>query len=148
MKDRSGQNPTLSPIQWKAIDLMLQGQRDGEIAKALKVQRQTINGWRNHDEDFQEAFNQARLQTWEESQERLRLLCSRAIDTLNRALDEDNVQAALGVLKVAAAFERIPAMNAPEKTEVIVSYNEEGLPCAERQELEMLREKCGIPTIR
>ena len=148
MKDENRQKPTLSPIQWKAIDLMLQGQRDGEIAKTLKVQRQTINGWRNHDEDFREAFDQARRQSWEDSQERLRLLCARAIDTLNRSLDEDNVQAALGVLKVAAAFERIPSTDAPEKTEIIVRYDEENLPCAERKELEMLREKCGIPTIR
>jgi len=42
----------LNTKQKLAIDLVLVGLSDREIAKRARVSRKTINTWRNHDEDF------------------------------------------------------------------------------------------------
>lgn len=81
---------------------------DKEAAKAARVSRQTLNQWRNHNADFRTAIEKARQDLWSDSRARIRALCSKACDTLNRALNNDNLPAALGIIKAAANFEKLP----------------------------------------
>jgi len=117
----------LTPAQELAAALIAQGYSDGEAAKIAKVSRQTLNGWKNHNEGFREAVEKAQAELWEDTRPRIRALCGKALDTLTRRLNEDDLAAALGLLKVAAAFEKIPGPP-PGKTIVEVRYVDEGKP--------------------
>ena len=50
----------LSAKQRSAIDLLLQGLSDREVAEKINVRRETINLWRNHNQTFITEFEKAR----------------------------------------------------------------------------------------
>ena len=45
-------NRQLNQKQLNAIELLLQGGTDSEVAEAVGVSRQTVNEWKNHDPNF------------------------------------------------------------------------------------------------
>ena len=47
----------LTPQQESAIDLIIAGQNDSEVAQAVGKSRSTINIWRNHDPLFMATLN-------------------------------------------------------------------------------------------
>ena len=51
--DATGQQE-LSLAQQRAIELLLLGYRDAEVAAAVWVTRQTVYNWRNHNEAFRD----------------------------------------------------------------------------------------------
>ena len=51
----------LKEQQMLAIPHILAGKSDAQVAEAVGVARETINRWRNHDEDFQDELSQSRV---------------------------------------------------------------------------------------
>ena len=63
--NKNAQNK-LSQKQLTAIDMILTGLNDREVAEALGVGRNTVNKWRNHNEDFQAELNERRRELKED----------------------------------------------------------------------------------
>ena len=98
--NKNAQNK-LSQKQLNAIDLILTGLNDREVAESLGVGRNTVNKWRNHDADFQAELNERRKELNEATQNRIRSLTRKALDAIEYALDRGDARIALEVLKMA-----------------------------------------------
>lgn len=85
--DKTGQ---LNVKQKNAIDLLLQGQNDREVAEAVGVSRQTVTEWRNGNAVFAAELNRRRQEVWGGQQERLRGLVAKAVDVLEEQLDNEH----------------------------------------------------------
>ena len=93
---------TLSVEQQNAIDLLVVGQTDSEVAEAVGVTRQTISVWRNHHPAFQAALHTRREAVWGAAVDRLRGLLPRAVERLEAELDGPNGwKVALRLIEVA-----------------------------------------------
>ena len=99
--DTTGQ---ITPEQETALDLILAGQSDREVALAVNRRRQTICEWR-HDPAFVAALNTRRIEIWGHSIDRLRGLLPKALDVLERALDDGDVRTAWRVVELASMRE-------------------------------------------
>ena len=99
--DKSGQD--LSVEQENAIDLLVLGKPDREVAAAVGVGRQTVCGWRNHHPGFQAELNARRLDVWGGACDRLRALLPRALDALEAAVggEKPDWRAAAKVVELA-----------------------------------------------
>ncbi len=93
----------LSVAQENAIDLLVAGKSDREVAEAVNVNRSTVNQWRNHDPLFVAELNARRKEIWGSQSERLRNLVAKAVDVLEEDLDSENPKlrqsAAIHILK-------------------------------------------------
>ncbi|WP_188881584.1 helix-turn-helix domain-containing protein [Alicyclobacillus cellulosilyticus] len=96
----------LSIEQENAIDLLLMGKSDREVAEAVGVTRQTVWEWRNRNPDFIAALNARRQELWGAQVERLRQLVAKAVDVL----EEDLHQNADAKLRQAAAVHILRAV--------------------------------------
>ena len=79
-------NRQLNQKQLNAIDLLILGQLDSEVAEAVGVSRQTVNQWRNQDSVFAAELNYRRQEIWNSQVEKLRQLVSKAIGVLEEEL--------------------------------------------------------------
>ena len=77
----------LNDKQLKAIDLIISGKTDPQIAKSLAISRQTICRWRNHHPAFIAELNSRREALLSASADRLRRLTTNAIDVLEEEID-------------------------------------------------------------
>lgn len=77
----------LSVEQENAVDLLLQGKSDREVAEAVGVSRQTVWEWRNRNAVFVAELNKRRQEIWGSQTERLRQLVAKAIDVLEDDLE-------------------------------------------------------------
>ena len=93
----------LTPKQQAAIDLLLSGRNDRETAEVVGAHRTTISRWRLHDLAFVDELNRRRREVYGAAGERLRALLPKALDVLERQLDEGDggLPAALAVCKLA-----------------------------------------------
>ena len=82
-------NGQLKLEQDHAINLLLQGKSDREVASAVNVSRQTVNQWRNHDAVFVAELNARQQALWGTATERLRSLISQAVDVLKSDLENE-----------------------------------------------------------
>ena len=71
--------PELTDQQRTAIDLLVQGLSDGEVAQRIGAARETVCRWRNRDPHFIAELNQRRLEVWQSNRERIRGLISKAL---------------------------------------------------------------------
>ena len=98
----------LSIQQKNAIDLLIVGQTDGEVAKTIGVSRQTINQWKNQDAVFVAEMNRKRKNIWECQQERLRSVVEKSIDVLIEDMSGDDLKlrqsAAIHILKAVKLY--------------------------------------------
>jgi len=98
----------LSVEQENAIDLLIQGKSDREVAEAVGVARQTVNQWRNQDAVFIAELNVRRHAIWGSQTERLRSLIAKAVDVLERDLDSEDLRlrqsAAVHLLKAVGLY--------------------------------------------
>ena len=74
----------LSIEQENAIDLLLQGKSDREVAEAVGVSRQTVTEWRNGNALFAAELNRRRREVWGGQTERLRQLIAQAGERFGR----------------------------------------------------------------
>ena len=98
----------LSIQQKNAIDLLIVGQTDGEVAQTIGVSRQTINQWKNQDAVFVAEMNRKRKNIWECQQERLRSVVEKSIDVLIEDMSGDDLKlrqsAAIHILKAVKLY--------------------------------------------
>ena len=93
----------LTPEQQHAIDLLVLGKSDQEVADSIGVHRVTVTKWRNYDACFQAALNVRRRDVFSTSADRLRSLVPVAVEVLAAELNNpengNRGQLALSVLK-------------------------------------------------
>ena len=115
----------LTVEQLNAVDLLVAGQSDREVAATVGVTRQTVGGWRNYNPWFRAELTRRRNEVWRTSGDRLRALIPKALATLEGGLNEyaaDPVKAALAVLKLAGAERLVapPGDDEPEEALAII----------------------------
>ena len=93
----------LSIEQQNAIDMLVLGKSDREVAEAVGVSRQTVCGWRLYHPQFQAELNLRRRAVWGAAVDKLRSLVPKSLEILERELDraDDPAKIALGILKLA-----------------------------------------------
>lgn len=99
--DKTRQKETLSIEQLNAIDLLVMGKCDREVAEAVGVSRQTVTGWRLYNPYFQAELNRRRKEIWGAAVDRFRSLLLKSLDTVERALDEGDARTAVEILRMA-----------------------------------------------
>lgn len=86
----SQKDNSLSVKQRNAIDLILLGKSDEEVAEEICVRRETVNRWKNQDSDFVYELRKNRKQVWGSQKDRLRGLISKAVNVLKENLDNED----------------------------------------------------------
>ena len=93
----------LKDQQMLAIPHILAGKSDAQVAEAVGVARETVNRWRNHDEDFQDELSQSRVAQVNARVIALSSVNTKAIEVMEELLDSDDEQirmrAAMHLLK-------------------------------------------------
>ena len=103
--DKSRQRKRLTVGQKNALDLMIQGKNDRQVAELVGVSRQTVWEWRHRHPRFMAELNQLRQDVWGAQTERLRSLLDSALDVIEAALQDDrSLPAAVHVLKAAGVY--------------------------------------------
>ena len=96
---------TLSQKQEKALDLVVRGCNDVEVARRVGVSRQVINAWRNHDTGFQYELEVRRQAVREKHQDKMNELVEQALEVVGQALGEGDektrLQTAMFVLRMS-----------------------------------------------
>jgi hypothetical protein len=77
---------SLTIDQENAIDLLVQGNSDRQVADTLNLRRQTVCDWRNHNPAFIAELYRRRQDLWGANVDRLRQLAARSIDVLDQDL--------------------------------------------------------------
>ena len=94
--------------QLNAIDMLVLGHTDGEVAKLVGLSRPTVTDWRNHNAAFAARLNERRNEVWGSHIDRLRNLIGKAIDVLEEDLNSDNQRiqqgAAVHLLKTVGVY--------------------------------------------
>jgi hypothetical protein len=104
---KSPQKPTFRPltvVQENAIDALLLGQTDGDVAATVGVNRSTVWEWRTQHPLFMATLEQRRADLWRAPQEKLRSLAMKAIENLATAIDNGNLRASLELLKCIGLY--------------------------------------------
>ncbi len=115
----------LNEKQELAIELALTGMSDGEIAKRVKVSRQWVNTWRNHNTVFIDALAERRRTLRERHQDSIIGLVDKAIEVMRAALDDADprvrLQAAKLVLSMADLKEGMKEKQEPDGREALLN---------------------------
>ena len=108
----------LTPQQEAAVAMVLDGKSDTEISRELKMRRQTVNEWRNHNIEFMLELKMRRDQVWEKQREKLGEAVEKALDVLIGYLEHDDeeirLKTALLLLKLPATQENLKMKEAME----------------------------------
>ena len=98
----------LTPQQETAVNLILAGKTDAEVAAAIGKTRTTVNIWRNHDPLFIATLNDRRQQIWGSQLNRLSTLVADAVDALQDGLHDADIKvrltAAVHILKTTGVY--------------------------------------------
>ncbi|RBN39229.1 hypothetical protein DMN50_21360 [Priestia megaterium] len=88
--------------QLNAIDLLITGKTDKEVADLVGVNRVTVTKWRNYDLSFQAQLNKCRKEIWNASIDKMRALVPLAMERLNKEVESENGwKVALEIVKIA-----------------------------------------------
>jgi len=98
----------LSLKQRNAVDLLVQGRTDQEVANLLQIRRETVNRWKNSCPFFRSALNKKRKEVWENAHMRLRSLITNATDSLEQKIDQGSWRAAVELLKILGLKGKVP----------------------------------------
>jgi len=108
----------LSVKQELALELILCGVNDGKIARRVGVSRQTINTWRNHNEDFRMSLAGRREAARERHRAELSGLVSEAVGVMRAAMLEGDL---LTRLRAVQTLLRMSGLQAAVQTEKLPS---------------------------
>lgn len=114
----NSQNLTIE--QLNAIDLLVQGLSDREVAENVGVARETVTRWRNENPYFEAELNRKRKEIWGAAEDKLRGLVSGAVDVLETELKNGNLKAAIEVLKAVGMYGTISQPDGATDPEVII----------------------------
>ena len=102
-----------------AIELILRGMNDGEVAEQIGISRQCVNRWRNQDVIFIQALQERRRVLRAAHTEKLLRMVGLALDVVEEALEEGDaktkLKTAMYVLKLAG-FQEYGEMAKQEST--------------------------------
>ena len=116
----------LSGKQEMALELVMCGINDGDIAKRVGVSRQTINTWRNHDENFRMLLAERREAARERHRDELSGLVSEAIGVMREAIREGDLLtrlwAAHAVLRMWGLQTTVSSEKQPSGEEIINEF--------------------------
>ncbi len=85
--------------QHYAIELLLVGKSNAEIAALIGVDSEIISQWQNKDAEFIVAINALRAAAWSGSVARLKRLMSRALDVVEEAVTRGDEMVAISFLQ-------------------------------------------------
>lgn len=106
------QKTALSPVQIKALGLLLKGENISQVADLVKVNRETIYRWFDN-KDFASAYEQGKSQIFTKMLADLEGLGELATDTLRKIMLDDEAspaargRVALGTLDLAVRIHKI-----------------------------------------
>ena len=89
----------LSLKQHYAMELLLVGKSDAEIAALIGVDSEIIGQWQTKDTEFIVAINTLRAAAWSDSVARLKRLMSRALDVVEEAVTRGDEMTAISFLQ-------------------------------------------------
>ena len=95
---------TLRPEQDQALKMMLAGRTDSEIAARLGVTRQTVNYWRNRDDNFRRVLCTERQEVWQAIRNEMSAMYMESVGVLRKHLKSKDpklqLKAAIQVLNL------------------------------------------------
>lgn len=101
----------LTVQQQNAIDLLVTGCSDREVAEKVGVNRSTITRWRLYHPAFRAELNAQRAALWSIAKEKLRSLILDAVDLLTEEMsnpeDEHRIEIALALIKMVKLGEHL-----------------------------------------
>ena len=116
----------LSGKQEMALELVMCGMSDGDIAKRAGVSRQTVNTWRNHDDHFRMLLAERRVSLREQYRGDLSGLVSEAVGVMREAIQEGDMLtrlwAAHAVLRMLGLQAAVPTQKQPSGEEIINEF--------------------------
>ena len=122
MQDRSAA-PKLTPEQLNAIDLLILGKTDREVAEAVGVRRETVTKWHKNP-FFSAELSVRREELWVDAKLRLKALAHEAVNVLNRGLFSSDekvaITAAVHVLKTVGLYGEVKQDFGPDTPEEAV----------------------------
>jgi hypothetical protein len=101
------QKPTFRPLsiaQENAIDLLITGATDGDVAAAVGVDRVTVWQWRHEHPMFMATLQQRRAEVWRAPQEQLRALMRKAVENITAAIEGGDLKASIELLKITGMY--------------------------------------------
>lgn len=87
--------------QLNAVELLVMGKTDKEVAEAVGVNRVTVTKWRLYDPYFQAELNRRRKEIWGVAVDRFRSLLLKALNTVEKAIEEGDARTAIEILRMA-----------------------------------------------
>lgn len=106
--DKTRQSRELSIEQLNAIDYLVSGVSDAEVADAVGVSRQTVCDWRNKDLEFAAALERKRQDIWRGHEDIIRALISQSVCVLKQSLSSEDerirMAAAVHVLRCVGLY--------------------------------------------
>jgi DNA-binding CsgD family transcriptional regulator len=122
MQERS-EAPKLTPEQLNAIDLLIFGKTDKEVAETIGVGRNTISKWYKN-AFFIAELNARREELWKDSKNRLKALVHDAVNILSNSLNSSDekvaVTSAVHILKTVGLYGEVKGDFGPTTPEKIV----------------------------
>ncbi len=114
-----GEGETLTPQQITALQQLLAGETVSAAAKAVGVDRTTVHRWAREDFGFQAALNRGKRELAHAVQARLLAIAHKAVQTVERAVDEGSLIASLAVLKGMGALSGMPVTTGSDNPQVL-----------------------------
>jgi hypothetical protein len=120
---KTQQKPAFRPLtiaQENAIDWLILGKSDREVADAVGVHRMTVQSWRTSHAVFMAELNRRRQALWADAHEKLRALIASAIDRLHTDLDNGALSPA-ALLRLVGLAATMPAPAGDTDPEAIIA---------------------------
>jgi len=112
--------PKLTPEQLNAIDLLIFGKTDKEVAETIGVGRNTVSKWYKN-AFFIAELNARREGLWRESKDRLKALVYDAVNVLSNGLNSSDekiaVTSAVHILKTVGLYGEVKGVFGPTTPE-------------------------------
>ena len=115
---------TLDDKQWQALELIIAGETDAEVAQAVGVARETINRWKLHHPGFQSELNKWRRILHQETTDELRRLVAQSAKVTKEVLEDrespDRLKVAMKLLLEVNPLRSRPEDIGPMEPEGII----------------------------
>jgi DNA-binding CsgD family transcriptional regulator len=95
----SFQPDPLTPEQLSAIDLLIQGKSDQEVADTIGKARETVWRWKNNVPFFMATLEARRQEVFGVAVQRLRNLLDKAIDNIAKDIEDGDVKSSFELVK-------------------------------------------------
>ena len=109
----------MSPEQENAINLLLLGKSDREVAEAVSVTHETVWRWRYEHALFLAELNR-RQALWAEAHERLWTLVHAAVSVIKEAVKDGDAKVAVELLKIVKLHGEVRPSEGPTNPEAVL----------------------------